>query len=1307
MFKNMKKIIYIIIGIVIGIPALTYGLSTFQVIQGGTGATTLTGCLTGNGTGAITGSGSACAPATYDAWTHPASGQSATTSLMLLYGNASSTLFSANTGFFNFINATTTTATSTFSGAIQLGGTAGDNALKSTARSGGYPASASVGAMFNLTNTNSLAAALTIYSNAGVGRLNDLLTINNDNAANDQRGLNITQDGTRNGALVNCTNATKVVGQECLAVTDVASSNTSTIGVSGSPLGVGLLKFTFNGVGNANSSMLSADASSAGYLGQGIFIDSSGGTWNNSKILNLRANGTEFMTFTTEGLLGLATTTPKWQLSIATTTGPQMSLLGAATDNAWTFRGIGNNFYIATSSPTTFATSSTAALKIDANGKVTANCFTVDGSTCLTSGGSGTVSTGVQGQIAYYNASGSTIVGTTTDPLYVGSLVATSTTATSTFFGGVNVTGGCFAVNSGCMMASSSNSIYINSSRSDSYTANGTIAYPYKTISAANTAVVAAGIPNAVYYLAPSTYTEQSISFPNIPLVIQGQGATILVLSGATVGAGTLTFPNDITYYDAVVFGNVSFTSSSLTNPHSLINPFIDGNVTFAGNSIILNGAVVDQNKTNFPFLTNNASSTITVNAGSLVNILGSNIQSVVTNKGTTNIDNSAVTTATSTRYAIDSSTAGSILRIAGMSLTNTGTGGAIDVRNGANVSAPNALSSVAVTEGTGSTNGIESGTASTFLNDYVIFTQAGVQLYATPYYSPTSGIQPLSNAGLNVEGNTLLNVIAGNTGLGTSTPAWPLQISTSTASLTFKPQIAISDQNAAANKKHWTFSTEGGLFYMATSSDAYATSSVSAFSLNLNGFPTFPAIKDGCVNIASGLLGSTGASCASGSSSSKKIPSYVVAASGGDFTTIQGAMTQCGTDGGGNIYLTDPTYAQGATGLTWRGSNCNIYGRSGTTTITFTGATTLFKTNSAVGIYSNTGLHNLVLLGDGNTSGVAVDASDMSHSLYEDIVLDNVGRCIKLNDTQNITFYNTFKKIDCTTITNIGIDASSTNPVNANIFEDIFLGSSASNIIGLQLTNGNNNHFKGLRVEPGSVTGTVGIKIFDNLLSTNDGVFDNIFENSYIEANGTGLSIAATVSVTNGGVQRNQFIGGIFDANTTDLSIADPTKNNFIGIDNNFGNPINSFQALLGVGTTTPFGLFSINPTAGTASNIFVIGSSTATILQVDNSGNFSFGTPIQPVLSSCGSSPTLYEGNNTNGIINVGTGASVTACTITFAGGFPVNGTKVPVCMAQMSTTTGITLSASTTRTTLLISTSGSVAASRINYQCFGNLK
>ncbi|MFA6454341.1 MAG: peptidase G2 autoproteolytic cleavage domain-containing protein [Patescibacteria group bacterium] len=71
-----------------------------------------------------------------------------------------------------------------------------------------------------------------------------------------------------------------------------------------------------------------------------------------------------------------------------------------------------------------------------------------------------------------------------------------------------------------------------------------------------------------------------------------------------------------------------------------------------------------------------------------------------------------------------------------------------------------------------------------------------------------------------------------GNVGIGTTTPAWNLQIASST-----KTQFALSDMSAAANQKHWVLSSMGGSLYIATSSDALATSTFTALSINSNGY--------------------------------------------------------------------------------------------------------------------------------------------------------------------------------------------------------------------------------------------------------------------------------------------------------------------------------------------------------------------------------------------------------------------------------------------------------------------------------------
>ncbi len=89
--------------------------------------------------------------------------------------------------------------------------------------------------------------------------------------------------------------------------------------------------------------------------------------------------------------VGIGTSTPKWALQVAATTGPQLTLSDSAGDLHWSFRNTGGTFYLATSSDTTFATSTVAALSIDSTQKVTfgnsqQTCIGLTGSAALCDG---------------------------------------------------------------------------------------------------------------------------------------------------------------------------------------------------------------------------------------------------------------------------------------------------------------------------------------------------------------------------------------------------------------------------------------------------------------------------------------------------------------------------------------------------------------------------------------------------------------------------------------------------------------------------------------------------------------------------------------------------------------------------------------------------------------------------------------------------------------------------------------------------------------------------------------------------------
>lgn len=332
-----------------------------------------------------------------------------------------------------------------------------------------------------------------------------------------------------------------------------------------------------------------------------------------------------------------------------------------------------------------------------------------------------------------------------------------------------------------------------------------------------------------------------------------------------------------------------------------------------------------------------------------------------------------------------------------------------------------------------------------------------------------------------------------------------------------------------------------------------------------------------------------------------RELPSWTVGAAGADYTTIQAALNACGTAGGGNIYLTDSTYALGGTGLTWKGGYCSLWGRGlGTTTITFTGATTAIKTNSPSSDYESDEIHNIEFSGDANTSGVAVDWSDMSHGIVDGVQMLNVGTAIKLADTQNVTFYNSFSNIEASSSA-YGILASSSNPENGNYFTNMFLGSDHTNVVGIVINNGNGNVFNNISIEPGLTTGTVGLKIFD--YSGSGGVFDNSFSNFYIEANGIGVSMANALD-SSGGIERNSISNFMNESNATadwSLGTQSVADNTFINnMDSNYSNPLTSFEGPVGIGTSTELmninnapvsPLLNIGPESGSGTSTIAFG--------------------------------------------------------------------------------------------------------------------
>ncbi|MBI1957008.1 MAG: hypothetical protein HYS44_00925, partial [Candidatus Niyogibacteria bacterium] len=95
-----------------------------------------------------------------------------------------------------------------------------------------------------------------------------------------------------------------------------------------------------------------------------------------------------------------------------------------------------------------------------------------------------------------------------------------------------------------------------------------------------------------------------------------------------------------------------------------------------------------------------------------------------------------------------------------------------------------------------------------------------------------SNGACPSPDTGAGMIADTGNLIVENKIGIGTSTPNWKLQVAGVNTSNSTKAFLVLSDFSAGANLKHWFFSSQGGNLYVGTSTDSYATSSISALSL-------------------------------------------------------------------------------------------------------------------------------------------------------------------------------------------------------------------------------------------------------------------------------------------------------------------------------------------------------------------------------------------------------------------------------------------------------------------------------------------
>lgn len=162
----------------------------------------------------------------------------------------------------------------------------------------------------------------------------------------------------------------------------------------------------------------------------------------------------------------------------------------------------------------------------------------------------------------------------------------------------------------------------------------------------------------------------------------------------------------------------------------------------------------------------------------------------------------------------------------------------------------------------------------------------ACVQFGFTASGNQAATIGTLSNAGMffMTNGATRMNITnTGLIGIATTTSQWPLEILSAT-----KPQLDLYD-NSFVEGNHWTLRSIAGSLFFASSTYS-ATSTVSAFSIDPNGYLYNPTIKaasgTNCLQVSTtGQITNTGSACGGGSGTVTQVNStYPI--TGGGFTT-------------------------------------------------------------------------------------------------------------------------------------------------------------------------------------------------------------------------------------------------------------------------------------------------------------------------------------------------------------------------------------------------------------------------------------
>ncbi len=522
------------------------------------------------------------------------------------------------------------------------------------------------------------------------------------------------------------------------------------------------------------SSTINANATTTGSMGAGaIYVNGdyiSDFTGTNLSVTNgvlnaASGNSSKWATSTSPvdaiypagaGYVGIGTSTPRWTLNVGSSTTPQISLTdNTLTSNPWTFRSVGNYLYVATASPTTYATNTQAVLSVSGLG---------NGTTTLTG----------------LNVSGF---------------------ATSTANVGFNITGGCYAVSGTCVGNVSGGSGSPGGTGSELQYRGGVSTFSPVTGSAYKSASDFLGIGTTT----PNWQLEIASNTPVFAITDNNAGVNskhwIISNNDGILNIGTSTD---------------TFTSTTSAVSISAGGPFLG--VATSSTSVTYGG---------------------TSNYNPVMNVLGTS-----TLTGYMQVRDAGATSFPSTlpwvpQYLADF--VGNSNNYASFNLTNLG--------GGTNSSVDLVWQSEATADPDGDgeyTYYADCGLNGNKFNNsfystlnvagaFYCYNKDGPTLFGNATTSSV-GYYDFSTGQFSTMISRMRITNGGRMAIGTTTPGFLFQVSSSTATGNDKPMIAISDQSSGANLKHWTLSSQKGSFYISSSSDVYATSTQAAFWIDING---------------------------------------------------------------------------------------------------------------------------------------------------------------------------------------------------------------------------------------------------------------------------------------------------------------------------------------------------------------------------------------------------------------------------------------------------------------------------------------